>query len=102
MCDSISCLLHERKKAIKVMRLFHQSLVDLKAEPIAIGGLFNIALLSIVAYAMWARKVFEIPYAVQHKNSGDMNLRQHFKYSPLLCHRVHHLSGNQIPVYHME
>lgn len=59
MCDSISYLLHERKKAIKVMRLFHQSLVDIKAEPIAIGDLFNIALLSIVAYAMWARKVLK-------------------------------------------
>lgn len=89
MCDSISCLLHERKKAIKVMRLFHQSLVDIKAEPIAIGGLFNIALLSIVAYAMWARKVFEIPYAVQHKNSGDMNLRQHFLWGYPLRSAVH-------------
>ena len=59
MCDSISYLLHERKKAIKVMRLFHQSLVDIKAEPIAIGDLFNIALLAIVAYAMWARKVLK-------------------------------------------
>ncbi len=51
--DGISSLLHERKEDVEVMRLFNKSLINIKAESVTIGELFDIALPAIVAHAMW-------------------------------------------------
>ena len=61
--DGISGLLHEGKEAIKVMRLFRQRLVNIKAEAVAIGELFNIALPAIVAHTV-ELGIFDHRYSV--------------------------------------
>ena len=52
--DGISDLLHEGKEAGKVMRFFCKCLVNVEAQAITIGELFNIALPAIVAHAVRA------------------------------------------------
>ena len=53
--DDISGLLHKGKEPIKVMRLFCQSLINIKAESIAVGELFNISLPAVIAHAVRLR-----------------------------------------------
>ena len=65
--DSISDLLHEGKEASKVMWLFFQCLVNIKAEAVAIGELFNITLPAIVAHAVGLR-IFDYRHSVLNAN----------------------------------